>query len=339
MSDTGSHSNTQPASLPRTPSTRLGFTLVEMMVVIAIILLILGFALPAASTMWEQRKLIDAQNTVQGMLTTARAKAIQGSGSETGLFFYIDQRGNHRIAPIRQVDASDLIARGILPPGTSAADYTRVLTDVFEITQDRSYFLTSPIRVVPRYMVKNNNNSPALSNFGLFSNAELASNQFYTPTAGFDPSQRHRNFFTMIFSTRGHLLVERNVLILDLDEDQNNLGDLTDLRVGYDHAIESANVFKFYPQNSATAVPIGVGQEAAPFLLVDDIESPIAINFPSVDGLMVYDDVGFNDAGDEQEKREMLSRTAQPMYVNRWTGNVILGPLGENTTPGANATP
>jgi hypothetical protein len=56
----------------------------------------------------------------------------------------------------------------------------------------------------------------------------------------------------------------------------------------------------------------------------------VALNFPSVDGLLLYDDSVFNEFTDEEEKREFLLSTGAPLYVNRMTGSLIRGPAGEN---------
>lgn len=315
------------------PSKRLGFTVVEMMIVVAVVLLILGIALPAAQTMWEQRKLINAQNLIQGMLLTARSKSIQAGDRETGLLFYVDQQGNQRIARIVQVDPSDLIVRGILL-NTTYADYALTLGNVFEVVQEKGYTLSAPIRVTPRYVVNNVTTHPLAKPYDLFSNAELSNNDFYKLPGSSENNQRHRNFFTMIFSTVGHLVVHRNVLILDVDEDKNNVGDLTEMQVGYDHSSKSPNVSTYYDQKVNTFIIHDLAIEnPVPFLVVADIDDPIAINFPSVDGVLVYDDALFNQAGSDAEKRALLIRTAQPLYVNRWTGGVITGPIGENETP------
>src|SRR3989337_712491 len=81
------------------------FTLVEMVIVVAVVLLLLGIVLPAASTLWKERRIAEAQNTISGMLMTARAKAMENDFGDSGLFFYLDDAGVQRIASITQ-DAS-----------------------------------------------------------------------------------------------------------------------------------------------------------------------------------------------------------------------------------------
>ena len=65
------------------------------------------------------------------------------------------------------------------------------------------------------------------------------------------------------------------------------------------------------------------------WLIVDPDDDKVALNFASVDGLLVYDDSLL--AGiPATEQRTVLLRTAQPLYVSRWTGVVIRGPVGED---------
>ena len=86
------------------------FTLVEMIVVVAIILVILGIALPALTTLWDERKVSEAQNTIQGLLMTTRAKALQAvSGVDSGIFFFIDAEGVQRIVSIERANPGDLV--------------------------------------------------------------------------------------------------------------------------------------------------------------------------------------------------------------------------------------
>jgi hypothetical protein len=54
-----------------------------------------------------------------------------------------------------------------------------------------------------------------------------------------------------------------------------------------------------------------------------------ALNFPSVDGLLVYDESLFAGAGDAKDKRKFLIESGLPFYVHRFTGVVIRGPVGE----------
>jgi prepilin-type N-terminal cleavage/methylation domain-containing protein len=291
-----------------------GFTLVEMIVVIAIIVVLVALALPAVSTMWEERKFSAAQTTIQGMLMTARSRAVRASGVESGMLFYVDQSGTQIIVPIEQ---------GLEHSGDIAWE------NVFQVTTGRSYILPHPIRVVPRYVVEEHRADPEI-----FSEQELANEDFFEPPAKTDRAQRHRNFFTMVFSAEGQLLVHRDVLIKDDDADEDNLGDITGLTVGYDHDNHQATVEKYYAQDDT--VKDMRDEQVIPFLVTDGdrgSDSDVAINFPSVDGLLVYDDSLFKSLGDITQKRAYLLAGAQPFYINRYTGAVIRGPSGENVEP------
>jgi hypothetical protein len=56
--------------------------------------------------------------------------------------------------------------------------------------------------------------------------------------------------------------------------------------------------------------------------------SHTALNFTTVDGLLVYDDASFQQQPLDQ-KRSFLVRTGRPIYVSRYTGTVVRGPLGD----------
>ncbi len=288
------------------------FTLVEMIVVVAIILVILGIALPALTTMWDGRKVSEAQNTIQGLLMTTRAKALQSvSGIDSGILFFIDAEGVQRIVSIERANPGDL-----------------VWENVFRITPARDYSLPAPMRVVPRYVVEDGSpNTPYT-----FSSAELANNNFADPPDDSDIGQRHRNFFTIVYrSSDGRLISQRDVLIQDVDAEPDSVGDIAGVHVGVD--ANNADVAQYWPQdgNPLNLDPIPPFSRTVPTLLADNRTNHrgVALNFPSVDGLLVYNDSLFNEAGTPDQKRDFLLRTAQPFYVNRLTGAVIRGPVGE----------
>ena len=320
-----------------------------MIIVVGIVLALVTLVLPAASTLWRDRRIADAQNTISGMLMTARARAIQGrqddqpvfhfvdpvlgerkllTGDESGLFFYVDDGGVQRVAAIVQTTPE-------YDPLLSATDNQRIRlawANVFTVVGGRLFSLPTPMRSVPRYVVDDPSdpkfagdpNAPKKT----FSAAEIANNNVYAPPSPtLDQAQRHRNFFTLIYSSDGRLAVGREVLIRDEDKDWKTgdppvgrQGDVTGLHV-------TAEVRTYYNLTSATPAPLSTPPVAADLLVTD--EPGVALNFPSVDGLLVYDESLFAGAGDGPQKRKYLVESSYPFYVHRLTGAVIRGPAGE----------
>ena len=293
-------------------SGRRGFSLAELVVVLAIVLVLLGVVLPASRTLWDRRKLSQAENTVQGLLMTARANALRAGGVETGLLFYINDRGEQHIVAIECSENSE--------PRWQ---------DVFRTVEGRSRSLPPPMRVVPRYVVEDGGASERI-----FTAEELANNSFDHLSQTFDQAQRHRNFFSMVYSSKGELRVRRDVLIQDDDADHDGFGDLTGLQVGPGEP-EDPTVTEYWLQNGTKEDIDPVAGAALDFLVIDPGASggTVAVNFASVDGLLVYDDAVFNGFDLATDKRDFLLDSAQPFYVNRLTGAVVLGPVGEAKVP------
>jgi hypothetical protein len=61
--------------------------------------------------------------------------------------------------------------------------------------------------------------------------------------------------------------------------------------------------------------------------------NPTAINFPSVDGLAIYNDAQFQEQPTEEDKLTFIRRTAVPLFISRQTGTIIDGPVGESEKP------
>ncbi len=311
------------------------FTLVEMVIVVAVILLIVGIVLPAASTMWKERRVAQAQDTISGLLMTTRARAMQDNFGDSGLFFFVDDAGVQHIAAIAQD------AKKGADPATREA-----WANVFNVTTERNYALPVPMRVVPMYVVCDKsadgkstcdeNRTDAPKSYELFSEEELENNDFNGPPNPpvRDYAQRHRNFFSMIYSSGGQLRVRRDVLIRDEDKDadENPGGDVTALPVG-GAGSPPPPVAKYYDQTNVVRNIDPNGVQKVDFLVTDAGNRDVAINFPSVDGLLVYDESLFSNAGTAEQKRQFLLDAAQPFYVHRLTGAVIRGPVGENAAP------
>lgn len=325
------HSNTRRA---RRPVVSTAFTLVELVIVIAVIIVLTAVILPSVTELWAERKLADAENTLAGSLMTARRNALLADRGESGLLFVVDPDGIQTIYPIEHQNQKD--------PETQT-EYVLASRHRFVILDKQALTLPSPIRVVPRYAVLpgTGNNE---DNWLRFSAEELADNDFPVPDMQgpgpdgdeYQEAQRHRNFFTIVFSNDGQLLVRRDVLIVDPDADGDGLGDRTGLLVDAPE--------QYWPQQSEQKEDIDPenGEPLIDDLIVDGDNTNnvgpqsqrTAVNFPSVDGLLVYDDSVFNRLGTGDSvldiKRDFLLRTAQPLYINRRTGRIIRGPLGEN---------
>ena len=69
---------------------RRGFTLAELLVVIAVIVLVIAMAVPLFKIMSSDRSVESGQNLVSAMLQQARARAI-GLQAPRGIFFFEDQ--------------------------------------------------------------------------------------------------------------------------------------------------------------------------------------------------------------------------------------------------------
>jgi type II secretory pathway pseudopilin PulG len=313
-----------------------------MVVVIAIVILLTGLVVPAATQMWRDRKIADAQNLISGMLLTARARALQSGGAETGLFFFVDEQGVQRVVPITQNhnDPAQADPNKVIRGWESDGRWF----NVFTVIRDRGFTLPAPMRVAPLYTICEEDDDDAVGicanriDHQLFSDEELGVLSIGDLAIGdeADTAQAHRNFFTLIFSPAGELMVGRDALIRDIDDEGEAEGEnegegvVCGLSVQGSSADSSGAVTRYYAadEDSSEVELNGQGASLHPTWLVVDSDD-VAMNFPSVDGLLVYDDSLFNEAGTPQDKRTLLRSTGLPFYINRLTGAVVRGPVGE----------
>lgn len=308
---------------PLRPVNRRGFTLVEMTVVLGIIIVLLGVTVPSISSMWNERKISGAQITLESALMIARQEAMAPGRGESGLLFMLDQRGVQHAYPIEQRPAGSLLAE-----------------NRFEITDGRVFSFPAPMRVMPRYAVEPpDDNNPHLT----FEPLELASNSWPIPSipAGEDwqEHQRHRNYFTMVFSSSGRLIIDRDVLIYDPDVDLDGLRDHTGIPVP-NKIDPTDDAMDFYPLDregdpgagqvsidQGTACQMGGVCKGLPGLFVDN--DRVALNFGSVDGLLLYDDSLLRDFETPLDKVTFIRSNGIPFYLAGLSGKVIRGPVGE----------
>ncbi len=280
------------------------FTLTEMIVVVAIIVIILAAVLPSLSSTWAQRKAADAETTVRGAIATARMQAL--GNTERGLLFVVDpDSGAQKIYPIR-AEPRDPATEGPLTDESTA--------NRFVVLPGQVQTLPLPYRVAPRSLV--DETSPG--NW-VWDDTELT-NQDYNG-APQTTLELHRNFFTVIFSPDGQLSVGRDVLIHDPDAQSSGLGFGKGDRTGLDVSDDVPNWYDGTAQQPFDAKPSD---------MVADAAGSVAINLRSVDGLLVYNDDAFSELPTPVDKRDFLLRTAQPLYISRLSGAVVRGPRGEN---------
>lgn len=298
---------------------RPAFTLIELAVVAGIITLLLAMTLPALSTMWSQRKQAHVQNTLRGVLSSARVQA--KSNGERGLFFCLID-GVQKVFPIVRDPLRPFDPLNPLNPNNDPEFMTENDTlDRFLVVEGDVHTFPDPLRVVPRYVVDRTGNS-----WQLWSTSELINESYRSPPG--DATQVHRNFFTMVFSADGRLMPSRNVLIHDPDllptAAPDGFGDRTGLPV---------SAITQYPDSGGTVIVL-----PGPALpdIVDDTGKD-GINFIGVDGILVYDESLFRDLApvdlEGTLRQELIIGTGRPMYVSRVTGEIIMGPVSENEAP------
>ena len=323
-----------------TPGRNRGFTLIEMVVVVGIILVLIGLILPGVTKMWESRKLSAVENMLDGLLLSARARAMESG--KAGLLFYVDKTGAQRAAPIASLRPG--VAAAWMPnPATADVDWMTLSPQetLFEFVEtEREYTFATPVRVVPRYVVELEEGASGASDPTVFSDEELGNNNFATPEGTpFDEAQRHRNYFAVLFDSHGRLEVGTGALVIDVDVNGDNVGDRTGLEVGNGGSNGTPDVTEYFDLATNDSEPIDAralhdtswAPEAVPYLIaVEDGGGRVAVSFPAVDGVMVYDDSVFSGGEVPADfMRRMLLENAKPLHINRLTGRLIPGPREE----------
>jgi len=326
------------------PAAR-AFTLIEMSVVLAIISLLALISLPSISQMWTDNKLANIETTMGGLLKSARMRSL--SGREYGLFFFV--QGDLQKVAFIVADPPDLTvpANVDFPPnpdlgrrgdGRTAGNDDEVTAqdtaDRFRVLGDNVFTIPVPFRVTPVDVLEEPDDG------GKWSDEQLA-NEVYDSSevvrGRLKGARNHRSFFTILFSPEGRLLSGRSVLLHDpadtaVDSGFTGLGLVTGLPV------EEASKYQLPDTGSGLPTkPFSSSRVKLPSMLSATGRrggGGVALNFPSVDGLLVYDDSFFRDLPDgpvtppDEDKRDFLRRTGRPFYVSAQTGVVIRGPVG-----------
>ena len=292
----------------RSPGRGRAVTLVEMIVVVAIIVLILAAVLPSLSSTWQQRKAADTETTVRGALATARMQAL--NNKERGLFFMLDPDTDEQKIYTIEAEPFDPVTEAGVIDEQSAANRFKVLAG-------KVVTLSKPFRVTPRSVVDKEDSSS-----WVWSNGELTNQDYRSGSQ--TTLERHRNFFTIVFSPDGQLRVGRHVLIHDPDGDASGnpghgLGDRTGLKVN----TSPTGATQWYEGTDTQTLSTGLPQ------VIDELGG-WAINFASVDGLLVYDDSALEGPLTADEQRDYLLASSVPLYISRLSGAVVRGPRGEN---------
>jgi len=312
---------TRNATRRNAARARCAFTLIELLVVVAIILLILSVVGPGVTKMWDQRLESQAETVVAGAIRSTQMQA--RTGGERGLLFYMD--GNEqKIAPIRP-------GRRVGSESGGTIDHLYVVADVFEVTDGMIYRIPPPFRVCPRNVVDEYTppRDPVTWNDWELNNKDV----FTSPPVSGRGTQRHCNFFAIVFGPDGRLRVGRNVLIHDADYDPNEPDeerrkDRTGL---LDRSARPAA--RYYDANGTPQpfpTPFGGSVPRIERLVAANVSGGVtALNFPCVDGVLVYDGTYYWDLPDAEARRDFLREKAVPYYVSRLTGDIMRGPVGE----------
>ncbi len=182
---------------------RKSFTLVEMVVVIAIIIILSTLVLPAFVTMWNDAQVRGSYHKIENLLRVARARSLSLHHIAYGVLFYVDPIYNHQVAVY-----IDALTYPIAPDEVWPDVINRFRVDTESIYL---FVMDDFVRMAPFSVA-----------FG-WENEDLLNDDYR--------SGKQRNFFAIIFQ-RGRRALLDPFILYDEDENKDGLGDTLKLVVG-----------------------------------------------------------------------------------------------------------
>ncbi len=182
------------------------FTLVELVVVIAVILILLGLVLPAASAIWQHSQVLNVDKRVINILRMARTRSLMLKHSSYGILVHIDPSfGSPLITYIRSKTTPDPTLGETFQDWQDVCDRYEVDTEVDFNQEFLARVGFSPLGIIEWEI------------------ADILNEDY---RAG-----KQRNFFAIVFR-RGQREMSSPIIIYDEDADDDGFGDQLSLSVG-----------------------------------------------------------------------------------------------------------
>ena len=295
-----------PTAAGKLLASRNSFTIIELVVVLTIIALLMTVVLPGISDMWEQRKIASAHNTLIGAINLAKMTALE-KRTESGLFFALDE-DVQRIYPIES--AQD-------PDNRAETQYT------FKAVDGKVITMPKPMRAAPLNVFERGTGLFGMAlDVATWSPNEIANDDYRdrdTTLSYLKGPQRHRNFFTLIFSSEGELIVNRDVIVQDTWEATFTSQTFpTGGAPGPKTGLIVHDTLKM-PLYNTTDDDVPVDTEYA---IVDSQSNPDAVNFKSVNGVVLYNEDVLKMQGDMTLQLKYMHERTRPLFVHPITGTI-----------------
>jgi len=287
--------------MPITPTPR-AFTIVEMIVVIAIIALVLVIGVPAFNNMAVQQRMSKARQLLNGTMTRARVLSVNGQRVAVRVCpaqWYLADESLARVSTGRQVVST--FAFNALPGGDPTDVESAIAKDWFEPLADGPMHVLPPDTwVAPAEALLN----PSDVNF------------FNDPIRfpGGDPLQ----------GIIGEFAIDADEHVIFLDADDFIVvfsdGELRTRLTEYERCLKA-----YIPAEETEAA----GDLTSWNAITGKFDTPFRRSYST--GFVVYPREPFAALGDSAEpdaRRDVLSRLGKIYYVNRYTGSLVSGEGG-----------